>query len=732
MILFKQDWAKYPTAVPDYTTTNTSFLKLARIYKEKMGINNSEFLLALYQPELAGVDPYAEYLSDEIKAKIVMEAKFNPWYYFREIARIPPNSGNVPIRFKANRGNIALYWCFFNHVDCALIQIRQTGKSVSTDVLMEGLIDIWASNTDISLITKDNPLKVKNIRRLKEMRELLPSYFYAKHKDEADNTEIITNKRKGNIYTGAVGRSDKGSADKLGRGQTVPIQHYDEICYILNIEYTLPVALASGTAARDEAKVNGQPYGNIFTTTTGNVNTRDGRFAHKFITGGCLWSEHFFDLADNDAFVKVVDKGSRGAGDGEVSKPIVHAPFNHTQLGYSDEWLYGKLRENAMSGELADRDGFNVWTTNGEGSPIGKEHRRAIIASKKEPAYTEITEDSYIINWYIPQHEIRHFMATIPTSIGIDPSDALGGDSDQFAFVIRNLYTGEVVATGRFNETSIEKLARLFGNMIIDYPKLTMIPERKSSGMAMLDIIFTMLHAEGIDPFKRIYNRIVDEPEQHKSLLEEIKKPMSTRGPYFYDRFKRYFGYSTSGAGRNSRDNLYGDALNLSVEIGSTVVYDSQLIDELTTLEKINGRIDHASGHHDDLTIGWLLTTWFASKARNLQYYGLNPNDMFKDVKTSLVELTPKEKAREFANKLAMEEFKELYEILKDTSDPYLIAKHEFRLKTLGKLFDVQEVMGHSIDAMIGKAKEDRKVRGRLSSVRGVSSYVDRARKFMF
>lgn len=80
-ILFRQDWLRYPTAIADYNTTNESFKRLVYLYKE-IGIENAEFPLALMQPELSGVDPFAEDLTKEQKFKIGLEAKFNPWFFF--------------------------------------------------------------------------------------------------------------------------------------------------------------------------------------------------------------------------------------------------------------------------------------------------------------------------------------------------------------------------------------------------------------------------------------------------------------------------------------------------------------------------------------------------------------------------------------------------------------------------------------------------------------------------
>lgn len=701
MILFRSDWENYPTAIVDYNTTNESFKRLVYLYK-KMGVKNAEFILALYQPDLVGIDPFSPDLTQDQKFKIGLEVRYNPWFFFREVALIPPNAGTTPIRFKANRGNIAMYWSFFNHVDFGLLQPRQTGKSVSTDVLMTGLKDAWASNTDISLITKDSALRNNNVERLKEIRALLPDYVYYPNRLDSDNSELITNLKLGNNYKTAVGRSDRVSADKLGRGLTVPISHFDELAYISHIETSLPVALSSGSAARDEARDAKQPYGNIYTTTAGKINSRDGGYAYRFLTGGAVWDEAYLDLPDQETYVKVVEKGSTG------KKPLIYGAFNHRQLGRTDEWLYQKLRESASEGELADRDYLNIWTTGNEGSPLSPAEKEVVKKSERDIEHMEITPDGYTLRWYIPEAQIAGRMASSKFIMGLDPSDALGGENDAKGMVILDAYTHDVVAAGRYNETNITRFSIWIAKLIIKYENLIFIPERKSSGMAMLDTITIQLSMAGIDPFRRIYNRIVDDPESHKTEFREIQTPLGGRPSYFYDRFKRYFGYNTSGSGVNSRDALFGEALKSSVRLGGSRIYDKTLIGEMLALAIKNGRVDHTSENHDDMVVAFLLTHWFCTKAKRLDYYGIDATRVFAFNDTVKTASTPEEFYKQSMQKKYMDEFTGLIEELKDAQDPMVVTKMEMRLRQLSKRVDVQETTGHSIDAMIKQAQESR------------------------
>ncbi len=731
IILFKEDWKKFPSAIVDYNTSNQSFLKLVDLY-HKMGIDNCEFPLALLQPELVGVDPYSPDLTSDQMKMIAMECKYNPWYFFREVSRIPPNSGNKPVQFIANRGNIALYWSFFNHIDFGLLQPRQTGKSVSTDVLTDGITDIWGERTTVYLITKDHALRAANIQRLKKMRALLPEYLFYNRRENGDNSEMLINAMLGNYYKTAVGRSDVVGADKLGRGLTVPIIHFDELAYISLVGISIPVALGAGSRARAEAKENGQPYGNIYTTTAGSLNNRDGLFAYNFLTSGATWTEHFFDCRDQKHFARLVEKQSTANKKEDkraVSKPLIYGAFNHRQLGKDDLWLFSMLREVAATGDIADRDWMNVWTTGSEGSPLTLDEKQAVNRSVREADYTEITEEeSYILNWYVPYNQIEHYMDTNTCVLAVDPSEALGSDADATGFVVINTVTHDVVCTGRYNETNIIMLAKFIGKFLIKYKNVTFIPERKSTGTTIINTLFLQLPQAGEDPFRRIFNRIVDERDNFRSEFEEVRsKPLSSRSPTWYERFTRHFGYNTGSSGRHARDNLYGAALKSMLRLGAHRIYDSALANEIVGLTTRNGRVDHKQGQHDDLVISLLLAHWFCTKAHNLDWYGIDARRVFTDAVVK-ENKTPQDEYNAEIDRQYREEFQAIMDELSDMDDPAMIRRMELKVRRLSQRIDISEHDGVGIDAMIKQAQDERERKMKISRYQGRQARIQNTR----
>lgn len=697
MILFHEDWGRLKVpAMVDYETKNTSFLRLVSLYRE-MGVTNSLFPLTLLQPQLQGVDPYSPSLTDEQKVMVGIECRYNFWYFLREVVRIPAAGGSDPIAYKANRGNIALSWVFMNNIDSALIQPRQTGKSVSTDCIMIWVLYIGAINTTINMITKDHTLRTKNVERLKKIRDQLPPYLIALSNRDTDNQTDLTYKKLENYYVTGVGQTSESAANNLGRGLTSPVSHVDEGPFIRFIGTTIPAALASGTAARDEAKLNNRPYGNIFTTTAGKKDDRDGRFMYNMIHGGTVWDEIFLDARNKEELKGMLKRNRSGR------KEIVNITMSHKQLGYTDEWLYEAITTTGASGDEANRDFFNIWTSGTESSPLSPKLNDIIRESEEDPIHNEISRDLYIIRWYKEELEILDYMTHNPVIIGLDTSEAIGRDAIGMVFV--DPVDLGVIGTATINETNLIRFSNFLADVMIKYPKTILVPERKSTGQMIVDSLLLRLPAAGIDPFKRIYNTIVDKSDENPKEYRELHKPMSTRPGGFYDRNKKTFGFTTTGG---SRELLYTTVLQNAAKEAGHLVRDKTLSSEIRGLVVKSGRIDHAASGHDDMVISWMMTHWFLRHTRNLSFYGIDITKAFTGVSIEGKVLTPEEEYRRDEQKRIKLEIEEIYEALSEVANEYLVVQYENRLKALSSRVSTDEMEASSIEALIQQAKEKR------------------------
>ena len=705
MILFKEDWDKYPDAIIDKDTKNESFLRLASVYRE-MGVENNSFILALHNPDLQGLDPFSSDLQLEDMIAISLECQENPWYFFREIARAPGLAGGGDIPFKASRGNMGVYWLFFNHMLVLLEQIRQTGKSFGLNTLNVYLLNLGSTGTDISLITKDDGLRSETLERIRDIESTLPFYLRQRTKGDISNTEEIQISKHNNKFKGYLPSKSPKQANGLGRGITSPVFENDEAAFCSNIAISLPAALAAGVAARDIARRNNSVYGTIIATTSGMKDDIDGRFIYGMMQAAFKFNEKLFDAKDADDLLKIVLSGCKSSKSG-LTIPRVYCSFNHRQLGYTDEWLKLSIMQSESSGDAMLRDFFNRWTSGAQKSPFSREVAEAIRESVVDDHYLELSgSGGYATRWYIPQSDITSIMNASHYTLSLDTSDAVG--QDDIGMTIMDDETGAVVAAGDYNETNLIVFSEWLLDWCVRFENITLMIERKSSGVAIIDNLIVMMLKKGMDPFKRIFNRVVNDADSRPEDFEEINKPMYARNTRVYTDYRRAFGFATSGSGITARSEIYGNTFNEAVKYTATIIKDKTLIDQLLGLVIKNNRLDHEDGATDDLVISWLLAYWLLSKGRHLDFYGKNvraimsKNTVARSLNKPDVVLNHQEQYRLRCR------IDEVADEIRNTRDEYVVAKLEAQLKALSRHIVLNQGERFSVDALIEELREDR------------------------
>ena len=699
MLLFNEDWAKYPTAIRDYNTSNHSFLRLARLYHE-MGIKNSTFLLALFQPELSGVDPHDPNLTDEVKVKMLTECQWNPWYFYREVLKIP-QGGGVVIPFNAHRGNIAMIWSFYNHIDFANIQPRQTGKSVGGNSIYS--CELTTQNaTKINLITKDDKLRTQNVRNIKSLIETLPAWFAPRTKEDSNNQEEVTVavRRFGAEFSRLkthLARADKKAANNVCRGDSAPILGIDEGAFCVNIQISAPAALGTGISDRQSAKLLGRSYGNLYTTTAGSLDEPEGRYMFELIKGGAIWSEAFLDAINIEHLYTLVETNCSGG------KLLINGTFSYKQLGFNDQWMREAMA-NVMPAtpEQIDKDLFNVWRSGKASNPIHIDILKAIAASERDPAHSEITTYGNIVRWYITPEEI----ATAVNSddkwiLGLDTSNAI--DRDAIAGVIISAKYGDTIGAFTCNQSNLVTFATGFLSwFMMKYSNVIIIPENKSSGQGMIDALMLSLPAHNQDPFTRIFNYYVHESDgKYKDEFKDIVKTRY-KDEGWYNGKRGKFGFMTDGS---KRAELYGIVLQTSAKDNRNKIYDRILSNEIKGLSAKNNRIDHAAGSHDDHVIAWLLAQWLRLQGKHLDYYGIKEIALGyeRDEVT-----TPEQLMERNYNASLKIKMNRMIEQLKREDDVYRIVLLESNIKAISNELSSSEGAIGSIDELLKKIKQDK------------------------
>lgn len=701
-ILFERDWDYYPTAIWDTKTTNKSFLEFSALLKH-MGVKNHLFPLALMQPELQGVDPFDPTLSDDLKLKIKIECTFNPWYFIREVMRVPPAAGDTPVKLEANRGNISLWWSFLNHIDYFLVQIRQTGKSLNSDGISVWYQIFGARNSRANLFTKGDLFK-EHIARLKKLRALLPKYLVNIVKKDTDNQKEFTNMSQGNRMVVYIPQKDEEAANNLGRGLTTPYNHVDEIAFLKNVHISLGVMLAGGGAAREEAARNGLPYGNIFTTTAGELDTPEGAYAYDLMTGGAEWNDAFYDCANTDELYEVVRKQCRNK-----DAILINGTFNHRQLGKTDAWLRKKIAESRQTGDGVRRDYMNEWTTGNARNPLSKDTLRKIHASVTKPSYLEIDkQDHYAIRWYITREEVETGIARRQMVMGVDTSNAVGRDN--ITGVIVDISTLEVVGAWTVNDSNLTAFAMWMAKIMVRFQNITVVPESKSTWIGILDTLLLTLPNYKVDPAKRIYSTLVDAKDESPEAKRRYNEYVGDRDNY--RSYRKYFGFPTNS---QLREIIYGPVLQEAAKKSGAVVRDAKLQSELGRLVERNGRIDHDASGHDDHVISWLLCHWFLTYGKNLDHYGITVSEIKRRVYEAEHKLSWNEQRRYDDQQSIRDEIGRLSETLGSERNTFERIKLQQRLDLLiSKIDDEFDMEGiTSIDQIKENSREKKMIETR-------------------
>jgi len=624
VILYANDYTDQRCYV-HLNTKNISALRIAKLLKE-MGIKNNKFMLAITQKELFDIDPHnLKDSSSELKARITLECKINPWYYLREIIRVPASGVLDGIPYEFNRGNLCLTWVTYNSVNIMIVMPRQVGKSIGTQSIVSQLMYVSGTNYNTGAFAKDDSLRQQNVIRLKEMKESIPNYILLPSTADTDNKEGLSYKALNNSYKTFIAQKDPRAAAKQARGETFPFEHWDESAWYDNIWESFPSATSAMSAARDQALKMNLPSAIVQTTTSGRVDDKRGKWAYDYGMSGLKFNEMLYDCVDKAHLQSLVEENSTNGS--------IYAEFNYKQLGKSEAW-FRKNTESISNQDIIDMDYNNIWLVGKSGSVLPTELLNKLL--QIEPLfYTQ--SDSIFVRWYIDQKTRYSEDFKMKTLIaGIDISDNVGIDFTTLTIVDpTNLST---VATFRSNSSNITLFVFLVASLMEEFPQLLINPERNRNGGLFIDNLIIVLRNKRINFTKRIFNTFIQEYDSSS---------MRSIDDLNYDGVDRkYLGFKTS---RETRETLYSSILFIAVNSAFDRIYDVNIISELKSLISKNGRIDHDKDGHDDQVISWLLAMFVIFNGKNLSMYDIDTHLILSAVDRSGKSIDPAYKKEQMA-----------------------------------------------------------------------------------
>lgn len=280
----------------DFGTNNRSFIQVAQDL-HRLGIKNCYFMLEVFDPRVVNIDPYAVDLDGHCaltkeQINIVMtECRANPWYFLREVSRIP-DQGGTSVPYRANRGNIAQAWCIFHGYDSWLCLPRQKGKTMSALAAESWGYNFGTTNSSFIFINKDGPLAKKNLWRLRNLNERLPEYMQfdmfvdetGKKTVQRKNATELRHAVNGNSVAVTSKATSYDKALSMGRGLDAPILHFDEPEFTDFIDVIVENSVSTYEQAAKNAAKNGAMHARIFTCTPRSHWALTSLIAGKFHT----------------------------------------------------------------------------------------------------------------------------------------------------------------------------------------------------------------------------------------------------------------------------------------------------------------------------------------------------------------------------------------------------------------------------------------------------------------
>ena len=563
-----------------HSTSNKTFIDIA-LYLKDRGIQHYEFMLLLLDPDLAGVDPFDPRLSTVMKTKILREAVYNPWYFLREICRIPQDgkAGGVP--FILHRGNLAMIFCLMLNLNTIAIFPRQTGKTQSALAWYMYLFNFGTNNAEISFLNKKFEDSKMNLTRIKAIRDLLPSYLKMDQVFANDGTklkgrnsvETIQHPINGNKIRTVPSARDVTSAASLMRGRTTSIIYIDEYAFIKhNKVIYLNMVPAWNTAAMN-ARMNHKPYGMLITTTPGMLATDEGKYCHDVIDQATKFSETWYNLSYNE-IMDIMNSNERST--------FVYIEYTYQQLGYSEAWFKELCRSMELNWDEIRREVLLEWSPSVENSPFRKEDLDMIRNLLRAPIGSFMLFNKYTITVY-ERMDPRH----VPI-IGCDPAGGYSHDSS--ALTIIDSWTTKVTAEFNCNWIPTLDFAAVIKELVTKYMPNAVVNIERNGGYGATIIAALLKSNIKRNIWFTIKDRVIEERVGGSQMYKRTQKT------------KVYGSDSTHG----EREKLM-EILRNRVDFHKDKIISKTIYDELCGMEvKKNGRIEHSNTTHDDQTFSWL------------------------------------------------------------------------------------------------------------------------------
>lgn len=638
----------YGNAIPktvyyQMSTTNTSFLNVHYILKE-MGIENNKFMMALLDPDLAGIDPFDKRLNNIYKQKIMRECLHNYWYFLREVVRVP-NSGGMGAgsRYELSRGNLALNYCMAINLNIFFELPRQQGKTMSALCRYLYLFNFGTTNSEMAFLNKRLEDSKLNLARLKELRAALPSYLQMSEvitddgkRIKATNTVMaLQHPLNGNKIRAMQSATSRSAAASILRGRTVPLIYFDEFAFFAHNEVVYLNGVPAFKTAANYAKANGAPYGILITTTPGFLTTDEGKAAYNFKEGATKFSELWYDMSYNNLMELI---------NANKASTFVYIKFTYQELGRSEEWFMDQAREMKLQWPDIRRELLLEWSAASDNCPFTQEQLDEVRELVKTPISQKLFMGKYLFNIY-DRLDLRY-----PPIIGVDVSGGYKRDASSISAI--DSRSTKLFAEMSCNYIPPTDLARVIHELVTTKMPNAVVNIERNGGFGAS--VLAQLIPTSIK--KNLYYEIKDK------VIEETVMG----GGSIHKRTQRTKVYGLDST-KAVRDTLI-QILRERMEYHKDKFVARILYDELRGMEcKRSGKIEHSSNTHDDSVFSLLMAlyVWYEGKDI-MERYGIQKSTIKTDAALEEAVYSLEEKYTGLLDEITIEENEEISQQIND------------------------------------------------------------------
>lgn len=586
----RYDGSGYVTVYYQMNTLNQSFLDMHYYLKAK-GIKNNKFHLLLYDNDLAYIDPHDVNLNTYMKQKVFLECQRNFWYYIREVVRVQSQGGPY-VRYKLDRGNLALNFCFTLNLNIYQEQPRQTGKTVATEVWYSWVYNFGSRNANMIFLNKKHDDAKRNLSSLKDIIKALPPYLRFDQafgvdgkKLKASNTvSYIQHKINYNNIRALPMARNRTAAISLLRGQTITNCWIDESAFFQFLEESLQNGMPALTTAFRNCRMNGAPHGLCLTSTPGFLTTEEGQYMYDLKCKMTPFSELWYDFT----LQQLTD--TLQANEKSI---FVYIRTTYQQLGYSEQWLKDRIKEQNQKWTDIRREFLLEWATTAENCPFTQEELRNVQRYVRNPI-KQVYISNFLFNIY------SEISPRDKTLIGVDV--AAGYSKDSSAISVTDSKTTKLVADFNCNYINPVDLATVLYNLVMNYlPNSLITIERNGVGTGTLAKLMK----------SKIRNNLYYEIKER--TIEERPDGIKT---WKRKQMTKVYGVDNTGTVREQLMDLLTDRVRDHYDkFISPILYE-----ELKNLEiKKTGRIDHSANSHDDTIFSYLYSIYPLYFGKNIR-----------------------------------------------------------------------------------------------------------------